>query len=222
MRQPNIGEILQEKYSAYNNSTRLKEKIHKIRGEGTDALDRLSNDVDLIILLRSSYLPYTKYQGALMCPIILYHQEGNSYDIINLIDLIFFFLTVCLKMRLCPMCLRTFYKRTLWGIPPGKLLKDLPVSDHNKIWPAFYSCINIVSDVKYSITYRDQNYHLTEIWLCFTDIQRSNMRVHAPYKRDFQAKLRSFYRKLESKGYGQGPSKLKWELQAAYTFCAHF
>lgn len=62
LRQPNIGEILQEKYSSYNNSTRLKEKIHKIRGEGTDALDRLSNDVDLIILLRSSYLPYTKYQ----------------------------------------------------------------------------------------------------------------------------------------------------------------
>lgn len=62
LRQPNIGEILQEKYFSYNNSTRLKEKIHKIRGEGTDALDRLSNDVDLIILLRSSYLPYTKYQ----------------------------------------------------------------------------------------------------------------------------------------------------------------
>lgn len=62
LRQPNIGEILQEKYSSYNNSTRLKEKIHKIRGEGTDAQDRLSNDVDLIILLRSSYLPYTKYQ----------------------------------------------------------------------------------------------------------------------------------------------------------------
>lgn len=68
MRQPNIGEILQEKYSAYNNSTRLKEKIHKIRGEGTDALDRLSNDVDLILLLRSSYLPYTKYQEGFNVP----------------------------------------------------------------------------------------------------------------------------------------------------------
>ncbi|CAL1525973.1 unnamed protein product [Lymnaea stagnalis] len=34
-------------------------------------------------------------------------------------------------------------------------------------------------------------------------------RVPAPYKRDFQAKLRSFYRKIESKGYGQGPGKLK-------------
>lgn len=52
LRQPNVGEILQEKYSTYNNSTRLKEKINKIRSEGTEALDRLSNDVDLIILLR--------------------------------------------------------------------------------------------------------------------------------------------------------------------------
>ncbi|BFZ01841.1 hypothetical protein BsWGS_04881 [Bradybaena similaris] len=34
-------------------------------------------------------------------------------------------------------------------------------------------------------------------------------RVPAPYKRDFQAKLRNFYKKLESKGYGQGPGKLK-------------
>ena len=31
-----------------------------------------------------------------------------------------------------------------------------------------------------------------------------------PFRRDFEAKLRSFYRKLESKGYGQGPHKLKY------------
>uniref|UniRef100_H3DKG2 HECT-type E3 ubiquitin transferase n=1 Tax=Tetraodon nigroviridis TaxID=99883 RepID=H3DKG2_TETNG len=31
----------------------------------------------------------------------------------------------------------------------------------------------------------------------------------APYKRDFEAKLRNFYRKLETKGYGQGPGKVK-------------
>ena len=34
-------------------------------------------------------------------------------------------------------------------------------------------------------------------------LQRANVRVPAPYKRDFQAKLRNFYRKCESKGYGQ-------------------
>ncbi|XP_027199659.1 uncharacterized protein LOC113793786 [Dermatophagoides pteronyssinus] len=32
---------------------------------------------------------------------------------------------------------------------------------------------------------------------------------HGPYKRDFETKLRHFYRKLEKNGYGQGPSKLK-------------
>jgi hypothetical protein len=38
---------------------------------------------------------------------------------------------------------------------------------------------------------------------------RANARAPAPYRRDFDAKLRNFYRKLESKGYGQGPAKLK-------------
>lgn len=40
-------------------------------------------------------------------------------------------------------------------------------------------------------------------------LQRANARAPAPYRRDFEAKLRNFYRKLESKGYGQGPGKLK-------------
>ncbi|XP_063070388.1 E3 ubiquitin-protein ligase HECW2 [Engraulis encrasicolus] len=38
---------------------------------------------------------------------------------------------------------------------------------------------------------------------------RANVRAPAPYKRDFEAKLRNFYRKLETKGYGQGPGKVK-------------
>jgi hypothetical protein len=37
---------------------------------------------------------------------------------------------------------------------------------------------------------------------------RVSQRVQ-PIRRDFEAKLRTFYRKLESKGYGQGPHKLK-------------
>lgn len=40
-------------------------------------------------------------------------------------------------------------------------------------------------------------------------LARANARAHAPYRRDFEAKLRNFYRKLEGKGYGQGPNKLK-------------
>lgn len=34
-------------------------------------------------------------------------------------------------------------------------------------------------------------------------------RTPAPHRRDFETKLRNFYRKLESKGYGQGPGKFK-------------
>lgn len=39
---------------------------------------------------------------------------------------------------------------------------------------------------------------------------RMPQRAPPPFRRDFEAKLRSFYRKLESKGYGQGPHKLKY------------
>ncbi|XP_068897371.1 E3 ubiquitin-protein ligase HECW2 isoform X5 [Tenebrio molitor] len=41
----------------------------------------------------------------------------------------------------------------------------------------------------------------------------SRHRVPAPHKRDFEAKLRNFYRKLESKGYGQGPGKFKLHIR---------
>ncbi|XP_028136610.1 E3 ubiquitin-protein ligase HECW2 isoform X3 [Diabrotica virgifera virgifera] len=41
----------------------------------------------------------------------------------------------------------------------------------------------------------------------------SRHRVTAPHKRDFEAKLRNFYRKLESKGYGQGPGKFKLHIR---------
>ena len=40
-------------------------------------------------------------------------------------------------------------------------------------------------------------------------LNRAPARTHAPHRRDFEAKLRNFYRKLESKGFGQGPGKLK-------------
>ncbi|XP_034949623.1 E3 ubiquitin-protein ligase HECW2 [Chelonus insularis] len=42
---------------------------------------------------------------------------------------------------------------------------------------------------------------------------RASARAPAPYRRDFEAKLRTFYRKLESKGFGQGPGKLKLHIR---------
>ncbi|XP_065221195.1 E3 ubiquitin-protein ligase HECW2 isoform X4 [Planococcus citri] len=44
-------------------------------------------------------------------------------------------------------------------------------------------------------------------------MSRANMRAPALYRRDFEAKLRTFYRKLESKGYGQGPGKIRFVVK---------
>lgn len=44
-------------------------------------------------------------------------------------------------------------------------------------------------------------------------LTRASARTPAPYRRDFEAKLRTFYRKLESKGFGQGPGKLKLHIR---------
>lgn len=45
--------------------------------------------------------------------------------------------------------------------------------------------------------------------LCGSRATGTCQRQPPPFRRDFEAKLRSFYRKLESKGYGQGPHKMK-------------
>ncbi|XP_071812408.1 E3 ubiquitin-protein ligase HECW2-like isoform X3 [Apostichopus japonicus] len=43
-------------------------------------------------------------------------------------------------------------------------------------------------------------------------VSRAN-RAPAPYRRSFESKLRNLYRKLEYKGYGQGPTKLKLTIR---------
>ncbi|CAO1390080.1 unnamed protein product [Diamesa serratosioi] len=45
---------------------------------------------------------------------------------------------------------------------------------------------------------------------------RVTQRGPPPFRRDFEAKLRTFYRKLESKGYGQGPHKLKLHIRRTH------
>ncbi|XP_066599380.1 E3 ubiquitin-protein ligase HECW2 isoform X2 [Prorops nasuta] len=44
-------------------------------------------------------------------------------------------------------------------------------------------------------------------------LTRASARALAPHRRDFEEKLRTFYSKLESKGYGQGPGKLKLRIR---------
>ena len=52
LRTPNISEILKAKNDVFRVTPSLWTKLSMIRNEGHDALVRLSNDVELIILLR--------------------------------------------------------------------------------------------------------------------------------------------------------------------------
>ncbi|XP_019648057.1 PREDICTED: E3 ubiquitin-protein ligase HECW2-like isoform X2 [Branchiostoma belcheri] len=135
LRQSNILDVLREKQPAFASNTLLKEKINVIRNEGTAALERLADDVDLIILLS------------------LFETEIMSF------------------------------------IPPAT-----HVQTH--------------ADRAYSPRGSPQASPQAS-----PGLQRANARAPAPYRRDFESKLRNFYRKLESKGYGQGPGKLKLNIR---------
>ena len=52
LRQPNITDVLKERQPGIVTNNTLKGKIQAIRTDGIEALERLSNDMDLIILLR--------------------------------------------------------------------------------------------------------------------------------------------------------------------------
>ncbi|XP_039983222.1 E3 ubiquitin-protein ligase HECW1 [Xiphias gladius] len=126
LRQSNIFDMLQERQPSLSRNHALREKIHYIRTEGTQGVEKLSCDADLVILLS------------------LFEEEIMSY------------------------------------IPP------------HPIHPGFNF------SPRCSPASSPQN---------SPGLQRS--RAPAPYRRDFEAKLRNFYRKLEAKGYGQGPGKIK-------------
>ncbi|RXN04335.1 E3 ubiquitin- ligase HECW1 isoform X2 [Labeo rohita] len=126
LRQPNILDMLQERQPSLARNHTLREKIHYIRTEGPQGVEKLSCDADLVMLLSlfdeeiMSYIPSHSF------------HPGFSFS---------------------PRC------------SPGSSPQSSP------------------------------------------GLQRA--RAPAPYRRDFEAKLRNFYRKLEAKGYGQGPGKIK-------------
>ncbi|XP_018609824.2 E3 ubiquitin-protein ligase HECW1-like isoform X3 [Scleropages formosus] len=126
LRQPHIFDMLQERQPSLARNHALREKIHYIRTEGTQGVEKLSCDADLVILLSlfeediMSYIPPHSF------------HPGYGFS---------------------PRC------------SPGSSPQNSP------------------------------------------GLQRA--RAPAPYRRDFEAKLRNFYRKLEAKGYGQGPGKIK-------------
>ncbi|KAM9249477.1 E3 ubiquitin-protein ligase HECW2 isoform 1-T1 [Dugong dugon] len=112
------------------------------------------------------------------------------------------------------MLLSLFEEEIMSYVPPHALLhpsycqspRGSPVSSpQNSPEVALNSHLNsssVFSNVHRAVA------HLTSYHLQLST-QRANARAPAPYKRDFEAKLRNFYRKLETKGYGQGPGKLK-------------
>uniref|UniRef100_A0A8C2GDV7 HECT-type E3 ubiquitin transferase n=1 Tax=Cyprinus carpio TaxID=7962 RepID=A0A8C2GDV7_CYPCA len=126
LRQPNILELLQDRQPSLARDHTLREKIHYIRTEGPQGVEKLSCDADLVMLLSlfdeeiMTYIPSHSF------------HPGLSFS---------------------PRC------------SPGSSPQSSP------------------------------------------GLQRA--RAPAPYRRDFEAKLRNFYRKLEAKGYGQGPGKIK-------------
>ncbi|XP_059901764.1 E3 ubiquitin-protein ligase HECW1-like [Gadus macrocephalus] len=124
--QPNVFDMLEERQASLARNPALREKIHYIRTEGSQALEKLSCDADLVILLS------------------LFEEEIMSF--------------------VAPHALHTSR-----GFSP----RSSPIaSPHSS-----------------------------------PGLQRAP--APAPYRRDFEAKLRNFSRKLEAKGYGQGPGKMR-------------
>ncbi|XP_051553164.1 E3 ubiquitin-protein ligase HECW1-like isoform X1 [Myxocyprinus asiaticus] len=126
LRQPSIFEVLQQRQPSLARNHSLKEKVLHIRTEGTQRLEKLSCDADLVMLLSLFEEEIMSY-----VPLASFHPGFNF----------------------SPRC------------SPGSSPQNSPGT------------------------------------------QRA--RAPAPYRRDFEAKLRNFYRKLEAKGYGQGPGKIK-------------
>uniref|UniRef100_A0A8C7GQ98 HECT-type E3 ubiquitin transferase n=1 Tax=Oncorhynchus kisutch TaxID=8019 RepID=A0A8C7GQ98_ONCKI len=122
---PGILEVLTERQPALSRNHSLREKIHYIRTEGTQRLEKLACDADLVILL-------SLFEEEIMSYVQPSFHPGFSFS---------------------PRC------------SPGSSPQNSP--------------------------------------------GMSRARAPAPYRRDFEAKLRNFYRKLEAKGYGQGPGKIK-------------
>ena len=52
LRQPNLSEILKDRHRNFASNIPLKNKVSLIQKEGSEALDRFSNDMELILLLR--------------------------------------------------------------------------------------------------------------------------------------------------------------------------
>ena len=153
LRQDKIFSVLKEKHSSIGSQKSLKEKIVIIRQEGNAALNRLSHDVELTLLLRF----------------------GKNY----------------VKSTVIPIHFQLFFS----------MFENEIMCYNSQPAPRSPSALKFQNG---SSPYGSPG------------MTRANIRAPAPYRRDFDAKLRNFYRKLESKGYGQGPAKLKFSIRREF------
>uniref|UniRef100_A0A3Q4MZV8 HECT-type E3 ubiquitin transferase n=1 Tax=Neolamprologus brichardi TaxID=32507 RepID=A0A3Q4MZV8_NEOBR len=94
------------------------------------------------------------------------------------------------------------------------LLYSISAREHSDLILFLSPCIHLSVFTRLCSSFCSCSFSCFAFIVLFTVIyisgtQRANARAPAPYKRDFEAKLRNFYRKLETKGYGQGPGKVK-------------
>lgn len=148
IRQPNIIAVLQARKPSISSS--MREKINAIRSEGTTALDRYSNDIEMTILLS------------------LFEQEIMSYI-------------------------------------PLQTSSSSSQSASNRLSASSSNHLNS-NNLPFGS-------HLASPALSRASAVRIPPTTGSPYRRDFEAKLRNFYRKLEQKGYGQGPHKFKLNIR---------
>lgn len=148
LRQPNIIDILCERRPTIKSNSAVRDKVHTIRADGTAALDRFSDDLELTIILS------------------LFEQEIMSY------------------------------------VPSSDHLRQLTSSS-----PQASPQIQRSQVFLRTLSLLSSPHMLTSLQV------RVAPTPPAPYRRDFDAKLRNFYRKLEQKGFGQGPNKMKLNVR---------
>lgn len=176
LRQPNIIDILKERQPQLSKNQSLKDKVGKIRTDGISALHRLSDDVELTMLLSlfeneiMSYVPVVTTSSA---SVIQYQQQAQQQQLIQQQQQ----QQQNSQESSGPVICSGGSQVPSVEPSPPVLVTRAPVGA--------VSALNI----------------------------RSVASPVGPQRRDFEHKLRNFYRKLNSKGYGLGPNKLKLSIR---------
>ena len=154
LRQPNIFDILKERQPQLSKNQALKEKVNLIRSDGQTALHRLSDDVELTMLL-------SLFENEIMSYVpVVTHTAGDS--------------------------------RTGAGAQVAEQRRSGSTAAATAVPSGSGSSQPLIRNAR---------------------VPPNAASVAGPQRRDFEQKLRNFYRKLIQKGYGGGPNKLKLNIR---------